>query len=204
MESLAVNQPVLLRGDSGEFASRVENITDEALTLARPFGLPLDTDLDDGRPFEVQWTSNAGLYTLRVRVTERAIDGKIRIWYAVPIGRVRMTNRRAHVRVAVAVPMTIEIDEEAIPAALLDVSEAALRCQITDRLPQREDPEDRSLRVTFTVGGEEFTLAGTLYRKTPGRGSTELVITLPQDERTASSVRRAVFAEQIRARQLNR
>ena len=205
MESPTANQPVLLRGDSGEFASRVEDVTDGFLTLARPFGLPLDTDLDEGRPFDVQWTSATGVYTLPVRVTERAIDGKIRIWHAVPIGPARMTNRRAHVRVPMVAPMTLEIGEESIEATLLDVSEAALRCQVADRLPPREDPTDRSVRVNFTVAGEDFALDGILYRSTPvARPAWELVITLPEDERTASSVRRAVFAEQIRARQLNR
>ena len=43
MQNPDVNQPVLLRGHEGEFASRVEGVDEGALTLARPFGLPLDT-----------------------------------------------------------------------------------------------------------------------------------------------------------------
>jgi hypothetical protein len=199
-----VNQPVLLRGEDGEFASRVEDITEAALTLARPFGLPLDTDLDAGRPFEVQWTSASGLYAMPVRVTERAVDGKVRIWHAEPVGRAHLTNRRAHVRVNVALPLAIEYADETFEASLLDVSEAALRCQIPEPLPEREDPDDTCLRVTFALGGEEFDLEGELYRSTPTRGVHELVITLPTDERTRSALRRAVFAEQIRARQLSR
>lgn len=204
MQSPEVNQPVLLRGEEGEFASRVEDVTEGALTLARPFGLPLDTDLDSGRPFEVQWTSAFGLYAMPVRVTERAVDGKVRIWHAEPLGRPRLTNRRAHVRVAVALPLEIEYDEETYEASILDVSEAALRCQIAEALPEREDTEDKSLRVRFTLGGEEFALAGELYRSTPARGIVELVISLPTAERSRSAMRRAVFAEQIRARQLTR
>ncbi|WGL53498.1 PilZ domain-containing protein [Nocardioides sp. BP30] len=204
MHSPDVNQPVLLRGESGEFASRVEGITEGALILARPFGLPLDTDLDIGRPFEVQWTSAVGLYAQSVRVTERAIDGKVRIWHAEPISKVRVTNRRAHVRVSVALPLILEYGEEKFEASLLDVSEAALRCQMPQPLPTPEEGEEPSLRAHFNLGGAEFALDGDLFRSTPKRDITELVITLPPDERTRSALRRAVFAEQIRARQLSR
>ena len=204
-----VNQPVLLRGHEGEYASRVEGIDNGALTLARPFGLPLDTTLDDGRPFDVEWTSAAGQHALPVRVTERSIDGKIRVWHAVPTGPARLANRRAHVRVAVAVPVAIEIDGERVTASLLDVSEAAVRCLIREPLPpQAPDSEaadgGRPVRVMFTLGGQEFALKGTVFRSTPAQGGAEVIIILPDDERTATAVRRAVFAEQIRARQLTR
>lgn len=216
MPTPTVNQPVLLSGEGGEFASRVEDVTDGALTLARPFGLPLDTRLDEGVPFDVQWTDATGLYTMPAKVTERAVDGKIRVWHAQPIGPVRTANRRAHVRVSVALPIVLGVDGTRIEASLLDVSEAALRCQVDKPLPRpRTSPEDpdtlvtdaapaQKVTVAFTLGGTDFTLDGALFRSTPTRSVVELVITLPEDERTATSVRRAVFAEQIRARQLSR
>lgn len=204
-----VNQPVLLRGHEGEYASRVEGLDNGALTLARPFGLPLETSLDDGRPFDVQWTSAAGMHALPVRVTERSIDGKIRVWHAVPTGPARLVNRRAHVRVAVAIPIVIEVDGERLTAAGLDVSEAAVRCLLRERLPAPApdsvvSDRGRPVRVMFTLGGQEFALKGAIFRSTPSQGATELIIVLPDDERTATAVRRAVFAEQIRARQLTR
>jgi hypothetical protein len=198
----AVNQPVLLRGEDDEFASRVEDVADGALTLARPFGLPIETDLDDGRPFEVQWTSATGVYALSVRVTERAVDGRVRIWHAEPLGPARISNRRAHVRVEVVLPLTMELLGETVTGSVLDVSEAALRCQVNE-LPEIEQ-EDPPVRVQFSLSGADFGLDGTLYRRTPARSGYELVIILPEDERTASALRKAVFAEQIRARQLAR
>lgn len=210
MQTPDVNQPVLLRGEEGEFASRVEGIADGALTLARPFGLPLETRLDDGIPFEVQWTSGAGQHTLPVRVTERAVDGRIRIWHAELLGPARVTNRRSHVRVSVAVPLLIDLGDVTVMASLLDVSEAALRCQVSEALPEvparpeQEDGEEPTVRVRFALGEASFDLQATLFRSTPSRGATELVLTLPEDERTATTLRRAVFAEQIRARQRSR
>ena len=209
MQNPDVNQPVLLRGHEGEYASRVEGVDGGALTLARPFGLPLDTSLDDGRPFDVEWTSAAGMHALPVRVTERSIDGKIRVWHAVPTGPARRSNRRAHVRVAVAIPVVIEVDGEQVTASALDVSEAALRCLLRDPLPPQAPDSvvadgGRPVRVMFTLGGQEFALKGAIFRSTPTQGGAELIITLPDDERTATAVRRAVFAEQIRARQLTR
>ncbi|MCA1984784.1 MAG: PilZ domain-containing protein [Nocardioides sp.] len=204
-----VNQPVLLRGHEGEYASRVEGLDDSALTLARPFGLPLDTTLDEGRPFDVEWTSAAGMHALPVRVTERSVDGKVRIWHAVPTGPARLLNRRAHVRVAVAIPVTIELEDEQVTASLLDVSEAAVRCLVREPLPP-QSPDSlvgdggRPVRVRFTLAGQEFALKGSILRSTPSQGGSELIVILPEDERTATAVRRAVFAEQIRARQLSR
>lgn len=205
-----VNQPVLLSGEEGDFASRVEDVNETGLILARPFGLPLETELDDGLPFEVRWTTSEGLYALPVRVTERAIDGKIRIWHAVAVGTARLVNRRSHVRVPVALPMTLEYAGATIEAALVDVSEAALRCQTSKALPAQHPEGDTTLdreppvRVRFGLSGEDFDLVGTLFRSTPTRSVVELVITLPDDDRTATTLRRAVFAEQIRARQLSR
>jgi hypothetical protein len=207
-----VNQPVLLRGEESEYASRVEGLEGGALTLARPFGLPLETGLDDGRPFEIEWTSQIGTHALPVRVTERSIDGKIRVWHAQPTGPVRTINRRAHVRVPVAVPMSIEVDGTTITGSLVDVSEAAVRCVIRGALPEAPATDDasaggdtgREVRVTFTLGADEFSLKGTVYRSVPTHPGTEMIISLPDDERTATAVRRAVFAEQIRARQLSR
>jgi len=203
-----VNQPVLLSGEEGEYASRVENVNGSALTLARPFGLPLETELDDGLPFEVRWTAPAGLYALPVRVTERAIDGKIRIWHAEPVGTAQLSNRRSHVRVSVSLPVTIEYAEETIEAVLLDVSEAALRCQVSEPLPPQPGDaatsDEPPVSVRFSLAGDDFDLDGTVFRSTPTRSVVELVITLPDDNRTAKSLRRAVFAEQIRVRQLSR
>jgi len=207
-----LNQPVLLRGDEREYASRVEGVEDGCLTLARPFGLPLETSLDEGRPFDVEWTSAAGMHALPVRVTERSIDGKVRIWHAEPTGPARRLNRRAHVRVAVAIPVALDVDGQRISGSLLDVSEAAVRCLIRDPLPEPaaeekatlKAPSARQVRVMFTLGGQDFALRGAIFRSTPSQEATELIIILPEDERTATAVRRAVFAEQIRARQLAR
>ena len=204
-----VNQPVLLRGQEGEYASRVEGLADGALTLARPFGLPLETSLDEGRPFDVQWTSTAGMHALPVRVTERSIDGKIRVWHAVPTGPARLSNRRAHVRVAVAIAGTLEVDGEQLTASLIDVSEAAVRCLIRDPLPPQGpdalvDDGGRPVRIRFALGGQDFALESRIFRHKASQGGTELIVTLPEDERTATAVRRAVFAEQIRVRQLTR
>lgn len=209
-----VNQPVLLRDEESEYASRVEGLDGTTLTVARPFGLPLGTALEDGHPFDVEWTSQAGVYALPVRVTERRVDGKIRVWLAQPTGPARLSNRRAHVRVSVSVTASVEIDGRAYTGELLDVSEAAVRCLIRDPLP--EPPADgdtgdtaggaarQHVRVGFFLADQDFLLPGAIFRSTPAASGTELIIVLPEDERTASAVRRAVFAEQIRARQLAR
>lgn len=200
METPDVNQPVLLRApDGSEYPSRVEGLDDGVLTLARPFELPLDTDLDDGSPFDLMWTTATGLFERPARVTERAVDGRIRVWHAEPVGPVRRTNRREHVRVPVAVPMTIRYADAALPASLADLSEAALRCHLERRLVTGDLPEQ--VQVGFTVAEASFDLPGTVYRSTPKGDAVELVITLPTDGATATALRRAVFTEQVRARQ---
>lgn len=202
METPDVNQPVRLRSPEGtEYASRVEGLDAASLTLARPFALPLETTLDDGSPFDVLWTAATGLYELPSRVTERAVDGRVRVWHAEPTGPVRRTNRREHIRVNVAVPITVQCDATEVTGSLADLSESGLRLQAERALLPAELPV--SVHVTFAVGGQEFDLGGTLLRTTPKGSSTELVITLPSDGATATALRRAVFAEQVRARQLD-
>jgi c-di-GMP-binding flagellar brake protein YcgR len=204
MPTPEINQPVMLQGTEGQFASRVEGLEDDGvLILARPFGLPLDTDLDAGEPFDVLWTTDAGVYELAASVTERYVDGKVRIWHAQPLGPVRRTNRRAHIRVPVTAPVTLETAGNKLTATMLDISEAALRCQING--PLAEVDED-GVHLQFALGETQFRLDGAIFRATPMGKHTELVITLTlhEQDQTAAELRRAVFAEQIRTRQLER
>lgn len=208
VESPAINQPVLLREHGlefhgrhgGEYASRIEGVEGTLLTLARPFDLPAENDLGEGTRLDLIWTSPHGLHELPVKIVAEDIDGPVRVWRVEPIGPARRTNRRQHLRVATGGLMTLTIDDTTIGALLMDASEAALRCRVEGRA--RELPEDAPVRTEFAIGGEQFTATGIVFRRTTLGTGTELVITLRHDERAATALRRALFAEQIRLHQI--
>ncbi|HVX55284.1 hypothetical protein [Nocardioides sp.] len=208
MESPTVNQPVLLREHGlefqgeygGEYASRIESVEGTLLTLARPFDLPAENDLGEGTRLDLIWTSPTGLHELPVRVVAEDIDGPLRVWRAEPTGPARRTNRRQHLRVATGGLMTLATEEATVGALLMDASEAALRCRVEGRA--RELAEDTQVRTEFVIGGEAFSATGIVFRRTSLGTGTELVITLRHDERAATALRRALFAEQIRLHQM--
>lgn len=209
VKSPAVNQPVLLRerglqfqGEhGGEYASRVESVEGDLLTLARPLDLPAENDLGEGSRLDVVWTGPRGLHEMPVTVVAEGVDGPLRVWRAEPTGPIRRTNRRQHLRVAVGGMMMLATDETTMSALMMDASEAALRCRVEGRA--QELTEDTSVRTEFTIGGEEFRATGIVFRRAPLDTGTELVITLRHGERSATALRRALFAEQLRQHQLS-
>jgi hypothetical protein len=209
VESPAVNQPVLLREHGlefqgeygGEYASRVESVEGTLLTLARPFDVPAENDLGEGTRLDLIWTSPHGLHELPVKIVAEDIDGPVRVWRAEPLGPARRTNRRQHLRVATGGLMTLTVDDTTIGALLMDASEAALRCRVEGRA--RELGVDTPVRTEFAIGGTQFNATGIVFRRTTLGTGTELVITLRNDERAATALRRALFAEQIRLHQMS-
>jgi c-di-GMP-binding flagellar brake protein YcgR len=206
-------QPVTLRDTSidQEFTSRVDSIEDDGtLVLARPLTFSGDAEFGVGYRCDVIWSADGGVQVLPIEVVENRTEGSVRLWIAKPVGRARREQRRNYVRVPMGTPMKIVFrSNELKKAILVDVSEAGLRA----RLPADEaKPLDRDygVQVGFSVDGTGFMIEGKILRKMPYDGATEegedakmdVIITFVIPDRTAADLRRAVFAEQIRQRQM--
>lgn len=212
----SLNQQIALVGDDGEYASRVEGVNPDSLTVARPFDVPAESTLQVGAMAELTWTTPQAVFRCPVQILESKREGAVALWDVRPTGTITKIQRRAHVRVAVGAPMTIQPEEgDAVRALLVDVSEAALRCHI--EVPATPPPAKgeadvaqpesltvaRPTTVSFSLAGTDFSLSAAVYRNDRiDATSRELVLTFVIDDNQATDVRKAIFAEQIRLRQL--
>ena len=201
MEIPPPNHPVVVRSADGtEYSSRSEGVEDGALVLATPFEIASQARTWEGREITVCWTSGSGLCELPLTVVGTALDGAVRVWHTRPSSnatRTRHLNRRAHVRVPLSSRIAIEHEGASYEGIMLDASEAGLRC----RLGSVDLPEAAEVTASFGVGEDGFALPATVYRVTPIGASSEVVLALNADDRDATTLRRALFAEQIKQRQ---
>lgn len=214
MDSLPhLGQSVTLRDTSidQEFSSRVDSIEDDGtLVLARPLTFTGDAEFGVGYRCDVVWSAEGGIKALPVEVIENRAEGSVRLWVARVLGAPRREQRRNYVRVSLGTPMTVTFRGNSLKkAVLVDVSEAGLRT----RLPAEECEgldRDYGVQVGFTVDGTGFMLEGRVLRLMPYDGETpegesarmDVIVTFVIPDRTAAELRRSIFAEQIRQRQM--
>lgn len=214
MDSLPdFGQPVTLRDTSidQEFSSRVDSIEDDGtLVLARPLTFTGDAEFGVGYRCDVVWSTDGGIKALPVEVTENRTEGSVRLWVARVLGSPRREQRRNFVRVPLATPMTVTFRGNTLGKAILvDVSEAGLRCRIPAEECKGLD-RDYGVQVGFNVDGTGFMLEGRVLRLIPYDGDTpegesakmDVIVTFTIPDRTAAELRRSIFAEQIRQRQM--
>jgi c-di-GMP-binding flagellar brake protein YcgR len=201
---------LVLRHDDAAWPSRLEGVDAGALTVARPFDLPIDGGPVAGADVEVTWTTDGGAYTLPSRLVETVRDGIVALWVLAPTGTVTRAQRRAHFRLALDAEARVSGADSPDPvtAHLVDVSEAGVRLRLEPEHAQRF-PEGAALTAAFGIREERFEVAGTVLRgrpsrRTTGGPATDLVVCLDLPEAQARDLRRALMAEQVRRRRLAR
>jgi hypothetical protein len=198
--------------DGHEFCSRVEDVGDGVLVLARPLTLPLEHQFDIGRPLLVSWPDPEGLTGAIVRLVGTRAREHLGLWVT-EVDELYRQQRRQFVRVPALGPIELVAaggePGEPFPHVaghLLDLSEAALRCAL-----RSADAEAvagaTNLLASFTLDGDRFTLPVTMLRAEPSRRDEqvlECVLTFRIDDREAAELRRRVFLEQLRLRRATR
>jgi c-di-GMP-binding flagellar brake protein YcgR len=188
-----VDEPVMLQ-------SRVESVEGTAVTLAAPtgaYGMPVLPTA--GETVLVAWNTVRGYFERKgiVEHSERTPQPRMTVR---PLGDVRKLQRRAHVRVPQLSPVTIALGSQQLRASLLDVSESGVRCVVDRPTP---------LGMDSTVAVTLELLDGTVAQleAVPARmyaiddGHLEIGLTFTEiDERTATTIRKHVFAQQVRDR----
>jgi len=194
--------------DGREYRSRVEDVGDGMLTLARPLTLPLEHEFQLGQPLLASWPDPDGLTVATVRLTGTRTREHLGLWVTAVL-ELHRQQRRQFVRVPALGPIELmAIGAEAgqpfphVAGQLLDVSEAGLRCAL-----RSSDAEALAgtldLLASFALAGTRFTMPAAMLRAEPSRRDdqlTECVLTFEVDEREAAELRRLVFAEQLRLR----
>lgn len=198
--------------DGHEFCSRVEDVGDGMLVLARPLTLPLEHQFDIGRPLLVSWPDPEGLTVAIVKLVGTRARGHLGLWVT-EVEELYRQQRRQFVRVPALGPIELAATGgepgEPFPHVaghLLDLSEAALRCAL-----RPADAEAvagaANLLASFALDGDRFTLPVTMLRSEPSRRDErvlECVLTFRIDDRGAAELRRRVFLEQLRLRRASR
>lgn len=194
--------------DGREYPSRVEDVGDGMLTLARPLSLPLEHEFQLGQSLLASWPDPDGLTAATVRLTGTRMREHLGLWVTA-VEELHRRQRRKFVRVPALGPIELmTIGGEAgqpfahVAGHLLDVSEAGLRCAL-----RTSDAEALAgapgLLASFALAETRFTVPAATLRTEASRKDdqlTECVLTFEIDEREAAELRRMVFAEQLRLR----
>jgi len=197
--------------DGREYASRIEDVGDGFLELARPLTLPVEHECGLGRTLFVSWPDPQGLTLATVELVGTRTREHLGLWLT-RIHDLHRQQRRHFVRVPTLGPIELvgsgDVGGEVgapfphVAGHLLDLSEAALRCAL--RTPDAEALRAAAtLLASFSLDSDRFTMPATLLRIEPTRRDeqvSECVLTFAIDEREAAELRRRVFAEQVQVR----
>lgn len=200
-----VNDPVVLRDRADrEYPSRVEDLREGLLVVARPHGLPADEEFGRGTEMNVVWADDDGVVTLLpTRLMAAHIDGTVLLWSLAVIGPAVREQRRRFVRVAASGPVTFRSTEggtTAVKGSLVDVSEGAVRCTVSAGAADGFLAGSNEVIAEFRFGKVDFAAPGRVEFLRPTKHPAEfeeLVVLF--DEEVADALRKQVFAEQRRA-----
>lgn len=201
-----VGDPIALRDAGGLiYASRVEGVDDDEITVARPADLRAALVYDVGLELEVVWTEATGIHVLPTELTGTAVDNHIRLWTLAVTGDPWTEQRRDYVRVPLSGRIVLTpVDEPAEPieATFVDLSEVAAQCSVG--VPQ-DDPRlapGRNVLCRFAIDGEQFDVAGSIIivRPVAGARETHIVVRFAQSRAASDALRKHVFRIQIAIR----
>ncbi|GAA1969685.1 hypothetical protein GCM10009798_32950 [Nocardioides panacihumi] len=203
---------LVLRDVEGRtWQSRAEAIDPYALTVARPFDLPLEDGPAPGATIEVTWTCEGGAYSLPTQLVETVREGLVAMWVVTPQGETTRAQRRAHFRLPLDGDVALTVAGAVggvLDGHLVDVSEAALRVRVAPREAEA-CPAGSSVSAVFEIRQERFDVEGTVLRSWPseranGDPAADVVVVLDLSEPQARDLRRALMAEQVQRRRLAR
>lgn len=159
----------------------------------------------DDALLELTWGTPGGAKRLPVRYLTGMEAGRVAVWAVEPAGESTRHQRREYVRIEMGTPLELRLKTttKSVRCILADVSEVALRGQVSQDLIWLL-PVGEELAATFMLGTVEFSLLGQVIRTIPNESgrTTDFVMTFDQTGQDRSLLRRSVFAEQVRQRNL--
>jgi hypothetical protein len=197
MQSLpAVDRRVWLRTDDRHaYTSRVSSVVSEGLLLDFPEDYLVETSPQE---LDLIWPVANELFRMRVKVTKVAQG-----LHAASLGEPHKAQRRAHLRIPMGTSMKLNVAEAGVGTSctLVDVSEGALRAEISDEIASRMNVGNQA-RVGFGVGGTGFMIAGEVYRvaeaaRSDSPGTRDVVVRFDIPEQTQRALARAIEFEQM-------
>ncbi|MGX7681825.1 hypothetical protein ACSMXN_23330 [Jatrophihabitans sp. DSM 45814] len=208
----AINQLISLRADNGqEYASRVEDVGDGCLTVARPLDLPAEHGLWVGCTVETTWHVSSGLCVLPCKLVGVRREGAVPLWDIDIVGNGWREQRRAFVRAAVMGTVALRwasadgTGHEAT-GVVADLSEAGVRCTSKSQSLVDHPPTDSPVELLLKTSGNSFELHADVLRVTevsPTDGHPtappqwQIVLLFADQGKIADDLRRIVFNQQL-------
>lgn len=159
-----VHDTVVLRDGAGqEHASRVEKLGEGLVVVTQPADLPDDTALPHGTELRVAWSQSDDVVTvLPTRILAAHAEGPLRLWSLIVTGPAVNEQRRRVERTEVTGPVLLRSVEggEAVSAALLDISEKAVRCSVRTGSADRFLSDRNEVVAEFSIGTVDFVIPG--------------------------------------------
>jgi hypothetical protein len=203
-----IGDPVILRDSAGlTYASRLEDIDGDVLSVARPADLRAALEYDMGLELDLLWTLSAGIGVVPTELTGTAIDQHIRLWQLTMTGDAHVEQRRDYVRVPVTgrVQLSAEptgADDSPLDAEFVDLSEIAAQCSVPLAIDDPRIEVGRTVQCRFALGDDEFSVAAEIAIVRPGATAHEsrIVIRFGSSQAVADALRKQVFRIQVQMR----
>lgn len=199
-----VNDPVVLRDQADrEYPSRVEDLGEGLLVVARPHDLAEGEEFGRGTQMSVVWADDDGVVTLLpTRVMAAHVEGTLQLWSLAVTGPAVREQRRRFVRVAATGPVKFRPaggkKSQAVTGSLIDVSEGAVRCTVGAGAADGFLSGSNEVIAEFRFGSVDFSAPGRVEFLRPTKHPAEfeeLVVLF--DEQVADALRKEVFAQQV-------
>lgn len=208
IELPSIGTLVTLRDEAQlEYHSRVEDITDEAVVVARPADLRATLVYDPGLTLDLIWTLDSGIHVVPTELAGNSVDRNIRLWHLAVTGDGWTEQRRDYVRVPVSGRVVINGDDpdeqaEAITGTLVDLSEVAMLASVPVTVDTPEIRIGTPVRCQFRLGVNDFDLRGTIIitRGNSVQRESRVVVRFRESRSTADALRKEVFAIQLARR----
>lgn len=203
-----IGDPVTLRDAGGlTYASRVEDINDDVVSVARPADLRAALEYDVGLELDLLWTLPSGIGVVPTELTGTAVDHHIRLWELTMTGDAHVEQRRDYVRVPLTARIQISAepadeDDAPLDAEFVDLSEIAAQCAVKVAIDDPRIEVGRTVRCRFALGGDDFSVAAEIAIVRPGATAHEarIVIRFAQSQSVADALRKQVFRIQVQIR----
>ena len=191
--------------DDREYRSRVEDVGDEVLTVARPLDLLADHRFDPGAELLVSWAASNGVAVLPVELVAEHTEGPVATWTLRPTRNGWIEQRRRYVRVPASGTLSLRLrgdgqTVEALTGTLVDLSEGGLRCAVDVALADALETD--LVQASFRFGDQDFDIPGRIVFRRSGTQPSQviqLVVLFDEPVRDADRLRRQIFASQLRS-----
>jgi hypothetical protein len=202
-----VSDPVVLRDQAGrQYTSRVENLGEGLVVVARPPALPDEEAFLNGTELGVAWAESDGLVTvLPTRILATHAEGALQLWSLVVTGPALAERGRRVERVDATGPVVLRSpggnEIAAVTGSLIDISEKAVRCAVETGSADGYLSGRTKVIAEFSVGTANFAVPGRVEFVRATKNPTqfeELVVLFDEPVADVDALRKHIFAQEVR------